>query len=172
VDLQALANLGEFVSGLVVIVSLVYLAVQVRQNTQSLRTENQSRALDRISAMQARLSGDAQLSTLVARGVVDAASLSPHERIQFTWWAYKAFGAFEFMFHQAQAGAIAAEVWQRWSATAAWWLSFPGVRAWWAARPAPFSASFSAFVERCMRENAADAEAARRWREFVAGAIA
>jgi hypothetical protein len=68
VDLQALANLGEFVSGLVVIVSLAYLAVQVRQNTQSLRTENQWRALHRISAMQARLSGDVQLTALVAKG--------------------------------------------------------------------------------------------------------
>ncbi len=171
-DLQALANLGEFVSGLVVIASLAYLAVQVRQNTQSLRTENQSRALDRISAMQARLSDDSQLAALVARGVVDTAALTPHERIQLTWWAYEAFGAFEFMFHQAQAGAIPDEVWERWAATTAWWLSFPGVRAWWAARPAPFSASFTAFVDGCIRENAADLDAARRWQAFVAGGSA
>jgi hypothetical protein len=55
--------------------------------------------------------------------------------MQLSWRAYEAFGAFEFMFHQAQAGAIAGEVWERWSATTAWWLSFPGVRAWWAAPP-------------------------------------
>jgi len=43
-DLQFLGNLGEFIGGLAVIVSLVYLALQVRQNTQSLRTENYARA--------------------------------------------------------------------------------------------------------------------------------
>jgi hypothetical protein len=43
-DLETLGNLGEFISGIVVIISLVYLAMQVRQNTRSLRTENYARA--------------------------------------------------------------------------------------------------------------------------------
>jgi hypothetical protein len=51
--LQDLANLGEFVSALVVLGSFVYLAVQMRQNTQAIQAENYSRALDRISSMQA-----------------------------------------------------------------------------------------------------------------------
>ena len=168
-DLQALANLGEFISGLVVIASLAYLAVQVRQNTRSLRTENYSRALDRVSTMQAQMSRDAGFTTLFSRGLVDPSTLSPQERIQFTWCAYEMFGAFEFMFHQTESRAIPGEVWERWSATAAWWLSFPGIRAWWAAKPAPFSESFSAFVEDCIRDNRADPAAARRWQEFVRG---
>jgi hypothetical protein len=44
-DLETLANLGEFVSAIAVVVSLVYLAYQVRQSTHSLRTENYARAL-------------------------------------------------------------------------------------------------------------------------------
>jgi hypothetical protein len=168
-DLQNLANLGEFISGLVVIISLAYLAVQVKQNTQSLHTDNYGRALDRISAMQSQMSRDGQVTLLFSKGLVDPSSLSAQERIPFTWMAYEAFGAFEFMFHQAQSRAIPGEVWERWSATTAWWLSFPGVRAWWAARPAPFSTSFSAFVERCIRDNPTDPAAPRRWQEFVRG---
>jgi len=168
-DLQALANLGEFVSGVVVIASLVYLAAQVRQNTESLRTENYARALDRISAMQSRLSGDGGLTALFAKGAVDPDLLTARERIQFTWMAYEAFGAFEFMFHQSESRAIPDAVWQRWSATTAWWLSFPGIRAWWAAKPAPFSASFTAFVDACIRDNVQDSAAALRWHRFVGG---
>jgi hypothetical protein len=168
-DLQGLANLGEFISGLVVIVSLVYLAVQVRQNTQSLHTENYGRALDRISAMQSQLSRDGELSSMFSRGLVDPSRLSPQERIQFMWAAFEMFGAFEFMFHQSQTRAIPDEVWERWSATAAWWLSFPGIRTWWAARPAPFSASFTAYVDTCLRDGTQDSAAAQRWQEFVRG---
>lgn len=168
-DLQALANLGEFVSGVVVIASLVYLAVQVRQHTHSLRAENYGRALDRISAMQAQMSQNGEFVALFSRGVLDPATLSPQERVQFTWWAYEAFGAFEFMFHQAQARAIPDEVWERWAATTCWWLSFPGIRGWWAAKPAPFTASFSAFVDARIREGSPDTEGARRWQEFVRG---
>jgi hypothetical protein len=167
--LQDLANLAEFAGGVAVVASLVYVAVQVRQNTQSLRTENYTRALDRISSMQSQMSGNGPFAAVFARGVTDASSLSPQERIQFTWWAYEAFGAFEFMFHQAQTRAIPDEVWERWSATIAWWLSFPGIRSWWMARPVPFSESFTAYVEACLRENQVDLDAARRWQAFVSG---
>jgi hypothetical protein len=146
----------------------VYLALQVRQNTLSLRTENYSRALDRIASIQAQLSRDGEFSRLFARGVADVSGLTPRERIQFTWILYEVFGAFEFMFHAAETRALPDEVWVRWSATVAWWLSFPGTRSWWHNRPVPFSASFTAFVEDFLRDNPTDREAALRWQAFVA----
>ena len=66
-DLQSLGNLGEFISGLAVVISLVYVALQVRQNTQSLRTENYARALDRVASMQSRLAKDGDLARLLVR---------------------------------------------------------------------------------------------------------
>ena len=167
-DLEAFANVGEFVSGVAVVVSLAYLALQIRQNTNSVRTENYARALDRIAAMQAQLSQDSDLSRLFAKGVADVSNLTPVERIRLTWALYEAFGAFEFMFFAARSRALPDEVWARWSATVGWWLSFPGVRAWWRNRPAPFSASFTAFVDDLLRREPGDRAAAVRWQAFVA----
>jgi len=168
-DLQTFANLGEFLGGLAVIVSLVYLGLQVRQNTQSLRTENYGRALDRVASMQSELSRDTELSRLFSRAVVDPSQLTPAERIQFTWALYEAFGAFEFMFLASRTRGLSEEVWARWSSTVAWWLSFPGVRSWWHHRPVPFSVSFTSYVEGILSENAVDQAATHRWQEFVAG---
>jgi hypothetical protein len=170
VELQDFANLGEFVSGVVVILSLVYLAIQVRQNTASIRTENFARALDRISAMQSLLSQNGELARLQARGVRDPSSLTPEERLQLTWWLSEAFGAFEFMFHQSRSGALPDEVWNRWAATVGWWVSFPGVQAWWHSIPFPFSESFSSFVDGLIREGRFDSDAARRFARFLEGA--
>ena len=167
-DLQFLGNLGEFIGGLAVIVSLVYLALQVRQNTQSLRTENYARARDRVAAIQAQLSQDGELTRVYGKGVVDLSALTPQQRIQLTWSLYEAFGAFEFMFHAARARALPDEVWMRWSVAVAWWLTFPGVRSWWHARPTPFTSSFTSFVEATLQDNPSDPAAARRWREFIA----
>jgi hypothetical protein len=152
-----------------VIVSLVYLALQVRQNNQSLRTENYARALDRVAVMQAQLSQNGPLARFFARGVADARKLTAPERIQLTWALYESFGAFEFMFYAAQARALPEEVWARWSGTMAWWLSYPGVQDWWRHRPAPFGASFTAFVEELLRENPTNPEDLARWQRFVAG---
>lgn len=166
-ELRDLADLGEFIGGIVVVVSLAYLAIQVRQNTDSIRAENFARVLDRISATQSALSQDKEFSTLHARGVADTASLSPQERIRFTWWFVEAFGAFEFIFHQAKVGAIPDEIWARWSATISWWLSYPGVQEWWRASPAPFSKSFTSFVEARLAEASRDPETDARWQAFL-----
>lgn len=166
-DLDSLANLGEIIGAIAVVVSLIYLAVQVRQNTQAQQTENFSRALDRVAAMQAALSQDSETSVIFSKGVADVSKLTPKERMQFTWAMYELFGAFEFMFLASKTKSIPEEVWQRWSAAVAFWLSFSGVQAWWNVRPIPFTASFTSYIESLLKNNPTDTESAQRYQEFV-----
>ncbi len=167
--LEDLANFGQLVSAIAVVISLVYLALQVRQNTASLRSEAYGRALDRISEMQGRFSSDPVFAGLWARASADVGSLTPAERIRAMWALYEVFGAFEFMYLQHSVGALPEEVWQRWSRTIAWWFSNPGIAAMWCARPAPFTQSFTAYVEREARDAQADPGAQQRWTAYLRG---
>lgn len=167
-QLESLANLGEIIGAIAVVVSLIYLAVQVRQNTRAQQTENFSRALDRVAAMQATLSQDSGISVILSKGVLDASELTPKERTQFAWAMYELFGAFEFMFLASKTNAIPEEVWQRWSLAVAWWLTFPGVQNWWKVRPVPFTDSFTSYVASLLENNPTDAETTRRFQDFVA----
>lgn len=167
--LEALANLGEFIGGIVVIFSLAYLAVQIRQSTQAQRTENYSRALERVDAMQSQCAVDPVFSRLISAGTADPQRLTPMERIQLTWALYQYFGAMEFMFHAMKSNTLPEEIWDRWSETARWWLSFPGVQAWWRALPVPFSRSFTEYLEAMLADAPPDAEQQARWQGFVAG---
>ena len=166
-DLESLANLGEIIGAAAVVISLIYLAVQVRQNTQAQRTENFSRALDRVAAMQAALSRDSGTAVIFAKGVVDASRLTRKERIRFTWAMYELFGAFEFMFLASKSKSLPADVWQRWSAAVAYWLSFDGVQTWWHARPIPFTSGFTSYIESLLADNPVDKESAKRYQEFI-----
>src|SRR5690606_11622923 len=139
-DLEALANVGEFVGGVFVVVSLIYLAFQVRQNTRSLRSENYARLLERMSTLQSRLAVDPALNHVFMVGAEEPDRLSPADRIRVSWALYELFGAAEFMYHQQLEGALPDVVWSRWETTIRWWLSHPGIRAWWAAKPAPLAA--------------------------------
>lgn len=67
-DLDTLYKLGQAVGGFVVILSLVYLARQVRQNTKLLITENYGRVLERMSAVQSRPSVDPEFHHIVVVG--------------------------------------------------------------------------------------------------------
>ena len=168
-DLDSLAKLSEFVGGIVLIISLVYLAYQLRQNTQSLRTENYARVLERMSAVQAQLSINPDIHHVFMVGAEDPARLTRAERVRFSWALYELFGAGEFMFHQARENALPAAVWARWEAAIGWWLSHPGMRAWWVAKPAPLAQDFEEFANAIMRGAPYDPPAIERWRRFVAG---
>jgi hypothetical protein len=168
-DLATLAQLGEFVGGFFVVISIVYLAYQVRQNTTSLRTENYARALDRLSTVQSNLSSDGELNRIVVVGAQKPEALTRTERMRFTWSLYELMGAAEFVYHQAQQGALPKEVWERWKATIVWWLSNPGIQKWWSSKPTPFSASFEAFADDMIRNTPYDPQAALRWARFVSG---
>ena len=168
-DLATLAQLGEFVGGFFVVVSLVYLAYQVRQNTKSLRAENYARVLDRLSTLQAHLSTDPELNRIVSGGALAPDTLSPADRVRLSWALFELLGAAEFVFHQAQDGSLPDQVWPRWRENLAWWLSSPGIQTWWESRPTRFSDGFESLVNELIRENPVDREAVKRWERFVSG---
>ena len=168
-DLQTLANVGEFVGGVFVVISLVYLAFQVRQNTRSLRSENYARLLDRMSTLQSRLAVDPDLNHLFIVGAEDPSRLTRAQRVRFSWALYELFGAAEFMYHQSLERTLPDIVWKRWEASMGWWLSHPGIRAWWAAKPAPLAEDFQRLGDEMIRNDSYDAATIERWRRFVAG---
>lgn len=168
-DLDSLAKLGEFVGGFFVVVSLVYLAHQVRQNTRSLRSENYARILDRMSTVQSRLSVDGELNRIVAVGAENPERLTRSERLRFSWAMYELFGAVEFMYLQYRENALPRSVWERWEASLVWWLSHPGMQAWWAAKPAPLAVEFQEFGDELLRTRRMAPETVARWRSFIGG---
>ena len=168
-DIDTLAKLGEFVGGFFVVVSLIYLAYQVRQNTRSLRSENYARVLDRMSSLQSRVSVDADMNRVFTVGAEDPGRLSRMERTRFSWALYELLGNAEFMYHQHAEKMLSPIVWSRWEATLCWWMSHPGFREWWAAKPSPFSTDFQSFVDEIIRDNRFDSAAIDRWHSFVAG---
>lgn len=168
-DLDSLAKLGEFIGGFFVVVSLVYLAHQVRQNTRSLRSENYARVLERMSTVQSRLSADGELNRIVAVGAEHPDQLTRAERLRFSWAMYELFGAVEFMYLQYREDALPESVWQRWESSLVWWLSHPGMQAWWAAKPAPLAAEFQQFADELLRTRPMNPETVARWRLFIAG---
>ncbi len=151
-ELDQLASIGELLGGMGVILSLLYLAFQLREQSRGLRSESYGRSLDRLARIQERLSEPSEFSRCFNRGLVDPESLSIEERIHFTWACTEMFGAFEYMHYQQSQGALPEQIWLRWKDTVRFWMTFAGIRAWWIGKPSPFNASFSALIEDCIRE--------------------
>jgi len=165
-ELQTLANVGEFLGGLGVIVSLIYLAVQIRGNTSSQQSETYARSLERMASMQAFMAKDHALTKMFNAGLIDPGQLTITQKVQFSWILTEMFGNLEFMFFQAEQRNISVELWARWVETLKFWLTYAGVLAWWKGRPTPYTPAFTSCVEQCIAQGY-QPEHPGAWESFI-----
>ena len=104
--LEDLGNIGEFVAAIGVIVTLLYLAVQIRQNTRSTRASAFQEAMRDIAAASDLLASNAELSRIWRAGMRDFDGLKPDERQRFAAYALSLFRRMENIFFQTQHGAL------------------------------------------------------------------
>ena len=152
-NLEQLANLGEFLGGIAVIISLIYVAIQIRGNSRIQRSESYGRSLEMLRDVQARFATDDEYARMYNRGLVEPEALSVEDRLKFTWACTEMFGAFEYMHHQYLQGDMPEEIWVRWEQTLRFWLTYPGIRTWWVGRPTVFSETFTALCDRYLQED-------------------
>lgn len=147
---EAIAAIAESLGALGVILSLVYLATQIRQNTQSVRMSSHHGMAQEFNHLSLALVQDPEVVDLVSRGVVDPASLSDAERDRFYGYISTLFRVWEELFQLDRKGLADPELWQARQRGMRRWLGLPGVQSWWHnAFPGPemFVDSFRALVE-------------------------
>jgi len=83
VTIQDLGSVGEFVAAIATLVTLAYLAVQIRQNTKSLAESTSASINESFASINSRISSDEQFAELFLRGRQDINSLSPVELERF-----------------------------------------------------------------------------------------
>jgi len=80
---EALGALGEIVGALAVIVTLVYLSVQIRQNTKASRIAAVQAASENSSRFSELIAADPELGEIFWRGLREPDSLEQAQRRQF-----------------------------------------------------------------------------------------
>ena len=80
---EAIGAVGETVGALAVLVTLVYLAMQIRQNTKSVQAAAVDSANSLVSRSREVIFADADVANLYRRGTEDPASLSQDDTIRY-----------------------------------------------------------------------------------------
>jgi hypothetical protein len=82
-DITTLAAWGEFLGGIAVVVSLVYLAGQIRQNSKLLRASTPASTSELMLAQNDAIIQDADVARFYFEGMADPDALSASERRRF-----------------------------------------------------------------------------------------
>ena len=145
---DALGAIGEVVGAIGVIATLGYLAVQIRQNTGSIRASSFQEAVRDMAAASDVLASNADLARIWRTGQRDFDALNPEERQRFAAYALGLFRRLENVFYQTEHGVLDSAFWNGTLNTARTMLSQPGFAAWWARAHDLFSPAFCEYVDR------------------------
>ena len=138
---EAIGAIGEIVGAVAVVLSLVYLAAQIRQNTKQVeeqcRTQRQNSLLGARSAFtewRSLVIQDAAIATIWRKGSQSLGHLSDDERTQMDFLLIDFFWAFATLWMQMSEGLADESFWEVGRDNVILYAG-PGVRDWWASSP-------------------------------------
>ena len=147
---DAIGAVGEILSAVGVIVSLLYLASQIRiQNSES-----RSRAFSEVSIQWNYLLGDiatnSELAELWGIGLTDYTKLDNVQKIQFYSQAARMFKMIEGFYLQRMNHKLSEETWSGLQNAITDTCRSEGIKFWWSYRRNWYGAQFQEFIDSCM----------------------
>ena len=153
--LSDLGDLGDFLGGIGVIATLVYLAIQIRRNTMAVRSTSLDSAYAAHMEFQRTVWSDSELNKLWFDGLVGRTQLSDADRERFLFMLISCARLWEGAYFKVHEGSLESKAWASLSEELAGVFAFPGVQPYWAGFVRGMCAQeFVEFVESAVREKA------------------
>jgi hypothetical protein len=145
---DAVAAIAELIGALGVIVTLIYLASQIRHGTLVTKASMAHSIAAAGRDWNKPIQSDPELAWIWQVGTEDPTKLSERERSQFSHLAFTFFRTFEDMHYQHLQGTLDDELWHGWGLLFGTYAKAPGLQAWWGARKPVFSPAFQRYIEK------------------------
>ena len=141
-SIQEMGAVGELIGGIAVIFTLIYLAIQIRQNTRIMRAASHHSVNELGVNINLALGTDPEASRILLLGSANYTELDPQQRLMFHLMMRANFSGAEDFYIQARGGLIDAGMWDSRKLSMTRYLQQPGVRTWWERNNDIFSADF------------------------------
>jgi hypothetical protein len=145
---DAIGASAEMLGAMGVIATLVYLALQIRQNSHQLRGAATSAVYEYQRSITAMLSEDPELYKIALRGNEDWNCLDTFEQQRFSIWCLHETGMWEMCHRLLEQGALDEKLYR---GKEAYWLqlhSSPGRREWWNSHSVMLSQEFHQVISK------------------------
>jgi hypothetical protein len=152
VNWEAVGALGEVLGAAGVIGSLAYLAVQIRQNTRSVRAERYESIVSALVDLVSPMARDPELALIFQTAIEDWDAVSETDRSRLVFVLFTEFKLFENLYYQYRQGMLEPGLWDGWRRLMLSYHAMHGVRTWWNMRREAFSSDFRDFLESSPRE--------------------
>jgi hypothetical protein len=131
---EMLTALGQLAAVLVGIPSLIYLAIQIREQTKERRQAAVNALTVQWGDLTKALHDSADFSAIYLRGVQSFTDLDAVSKIRFSAFQNRFFKNFEAMYFSRRDGILNAASWGEIERTMTDFIAYPGIRQWWEVR--------------------------------------
>jgi hypothetical protein len=144
---NAIAAIATVASATGVLLSVLYLAAQVRKNTEESRIARGQHLVTGVSDVSALIATNLELSKIVRAGMLDYEALNEIEKFRFSFLFFSFMAKYDFSYHQKIAGRIDDVLWGQTTYEISTFLKLPGANQWWEKDKARFTPGFRQFVD-------------------------
>lgn len=152
--LEYVATVAEIVAAVGVMISIIYLAIQIDGSNKELRAQSFNDALANVHKPLELLVQDQALSEIVRKGNLNSDSLTDAEWYRFLRWQLLRFDAYEFTYYAHKNDTITPEFWNGMDSSFSHDIrEYPGIRRFWNEYQHAFADPFHTFVQQKMQES-------------------
>ena len=144
--LEDINYISQTVAAVAILASLIFVGVQIRQNTAATRAASHHAVSDSFNELNRMFAESAEVTRIFIAGRADRQTLTEEERWRFDSAMRAYMHVCETMFIQAGLGVGDKGIWFAEQEGIRAILTFPGTRDWWDENPFGFCAEFRAFV--------------------------
>ena len=155
-SIEQLANIAEVFGMLVVAITLIFLTVQMRQNTRAVRLNTIHGISESSRAQYALVGGSEQVAAVYRTGMISPQELKKVARVQFYAMMHNQVRGYEDAFYQHEEGALDARYWAGMHGQMIDTSSQPGFIRYWNDRRGWYSESFQRHVDDVLIPGAKD----------------
>jgi hypothetical protein len=153
-SLQEFAWLGATMSGVGVILSAIYVSIQIRNNTRAVRASAFQQVVNSFAAISFDIAKDKNLADLYLRAGRDFASLTEVERAQYSFMLLSFLRRAESVFFQTEIRMLYSEHWPGIRNSIKAIIATPGAQACWSEIKNRLNPEFRAFIDGLIAERA------------------
>lgn len=146
-SLQDLGNLGELIAALATVLTLGYLAIQLKQNTNALRSQTFQQSSMDMSLTANAISSNSELASILIKAKDNQDNLNPVEKLRFHFWMLVAIRRFEAIYVQKEYGSIDSIRIEGFEYSIISLLANGGASEWWNSTKNAFSIDFVNYAD-------------------------
>ena len=149
---EAIGAVGEVIGAVGVIVTLVYLATQIRSNTQATRIASFHATTDSLNQVNLLFASDRELAGMFADSFENEGNWDREASARWNFILLAMYRIFESAYFQRNEGVLEEQSWIRYEHSLKRSLQSNATLEWWESQKFGFTEDFSSYVNAIVNE--------------------